>query len=76
MMGQLFASQVHATIAKEVYKGADPQSIIYVGEKKIGEFMKKRVFEPGRTLDWRELTKFATGRELSAKDFAADFGAK
>jgi peptidyl-dipeptidase A len=76
MMGQLFASQVHATIAKEVYGGADPSSVIYVGEPKVGDFMKKRVFEPGRTLDWRGLTKFATGAELSPKAFAADFGAK
>jgi len=73
MMGQLFASQVHATIAKEVYKGADPRTVIYVGEPKVGEFMKKRVFEPGKTLDWRGLTKFATGSELSPKAFAADF---
>ena len=76
MMGQLFASQVHATIAKEVYNGADPQAVIYVGEPKVGDFMKKRVFEPGRTLDWRGLTKYATGSELSPKAFAADFGAK
>jgi peptidyl-dipeptidase A len=76
MMGQLFASQVHATIAKEVYGGVDPRSVIYVGEPKVGEFMKKRVFEPGKTLDWRGLTKFATGSELSPKAFAADFGAK
>ncbi|HEX3146948.1 MAG TPA: M2 family metallopeptidase [Gemmataceae bacterium] len=76
MMGQLFASQVHATIAKEVYGGADPVSVIYVGEPKVGDFMKKRVFEPGRTLDWRGLTKFATGADLSPKAFAADFGAK
>jgi peptidyl-dipeptidase A len=76
MMGQLFASQVHATIAKDVYGGADPRKVIYVGEPKVGDFMKKRVFEPGRTLDWRGLTKFATGSELSAKAFAADFGAK
>lgn len=76
MMGQLFASQVHATIAKEVYGGADTRKVVYVGEPKVGEFMKKRVFEPGRSLDWRGLTKFATGNELSAKAFAADFGAK
>src|SRR5436853_6298502 len=50
MMGQLFASQVHATIAKEVYGGADPKTVIYVGEPKVGEFMKKRVFVPARTL--------------------------
>jgi peptidyl-dipeptidase A len=76
MMGQLFASQVHATVAKEVYSGANPNDVIYIGELKVGEFMKKKVFEPGRTLDWRGLTKFATGSELSAKAFAADFSGK
>ena len=50
MMGQLFASQVHHAIAREVYNGADPDTVIYVGNKKVGEFMKKKVFEPGRTL--------------------------
>ena len=76
MMGQLFASQVHATIAKEVFGGADTTKVVYVGEPKVGDFMKKKVFEPGRSLDWRGLTKFATGNELSPKAFAADFGGK
>jgi len=76
MMGQLFASQVHATIAKEVFGGADTNKVIYVGEPKVGEFMKKKVFEAGRTLDWRGLTKYATGSELSPKAFAADFSGK
>jgi len=38
--------------------------------------MKKRVFEPGRTMDWRKLTKSATGEELSPKAFAEDFRGK
>jgi peptidyl-dipeptidase A len=75
-MGQLFASQVHHTIAREVYKGTHPDSVIYVGNKEVGEFMKKRVFEPGRTLNWNELTKHATGEYLNAKAFAADFQGK
>ena len=50
MMGELFASQVHHAIARDVYKGADPDTVIYVGNKEVGEFMKKKVFEPGRTL--------------------------
>ena len=29
MMGELFASQVHHAIAKEVFKGADPDKVIY-----------------------------------------------
>ena len=50
--------------------------MIYVGNKEVGEFMKKKVFEPGRTLTWNELTKHATGETLNAKAFAADFKAK
>ena len=73
MMGQLFASQVHHTIAKEVYAGASPAGVLYIGDKKVGEFMKAKVFAPGRSLSWKELTKFATGAELNAQAFAADF---
>src|ERR1700692_4208873 len=67
MMGQLFASQVHHTIARDVYKGADPNTVIYVGNREVGDFMKKRAFEPGRTLNWNDLTKHATGAFLNAK---------
>jgi peptidyl-dipeptidase A len=75
MMGELFASQVHHALCKEVY-GAAPKTVIYVGDKKVGDFMKKKVFEPGRTLDWKGLTKHATGEELNAKAFAKDFEGK
>jgi peptidyl-dipeptidase A len=76
MMGELFASQVHHAIAREVYKGADPATVIYVGNKDVGEFMRKKVFAPGRTLSWDELTKHATGEGLNPKAFAQDFKAK
>lgn len=75
MMGQIFASQVHHALAKEVYK-ADPATVLYVGDKKVGQFMTEKVFAPGRTLSWRDLTKFATGEPLSPKAFAADFSGK
>ena len=76
MMGELFASQVHHAICRDVYKGADPDTVIYVNNPAVGDFMKKRVFEPGRTLSWDELTKHATGDNLNAKAFAADFKGK
>ncbi|HLJ94941.1 MAG TPA: M2 family metallopeptidase [Gemmataceae bacterium] len=75
-MGQLFASQVHHAIAREVYNGADPDTVVYVGNPAVGDFMKKRVFEPGRTLPWNDLTKHATGQPLNALAFAADFKGK
>lgn len=73
MMGQLFASQVHHTIAREVFGGKSPDTILYNDNPKVGEFMKRRVFAPGRTMPWNALTKFATGEELNPKAFAADF---
>src|SRR5262249_12472372 len=75
-MGQLFASQVHHAISSAVYQGANPNTVIYVGNKNVGDFMKKRVFEPGRKLSWNELTRHATGQSLNAKAFAADFKGK
>jgi peptidyl-dipeptidase A len=76
MMGELFASQVHHAIARELYAGADPSTVIYVSNKKVGDFMRKKVFEPGRTKTWNELTEFATGEKLNPKAFAEDFKAK
>jgi peptidyl-dipeptidase A len=73
MMGQLFASQVHHTIAREVYNNRPPSSVIYVGDKQVGDFMKKKVFEPGRSLTWKALSKHATGEELNPTAFARDF---
>jgi peptidyl-dipeptidase A len=73
MMGELFASQVHHAISRDVYKGAHPVSVIYVGNPEVGAFMRERVFVPGRTSKWNALTKHATGAELNAKAFAADF---
>jgi peptidyl-dipeptidase A len=75
MMGQLFASQVHHTIAREVLK-TDPDRALYVAHKSVGRYMKNRVFAPGKTLPWNELTRFATGEELNPKAFAEDFRAQ
>jgi peptidyl-dipeptidase A len=75
MMGELFAAQVHHTIARKLYKGADPKSVVYVGNKEVGAFMRRYVFEPGATMTWNELTRNATGADLNPEAFAQDFGA-
>jgi peptidyl-dipeptidase A len=72
MMGEMFASQVHHAIAREVLGGADPAKAIYVGQAAVGRFLRERVFDPGRTLPWNELTRHATGEPLGVKSFAAD----
>src|SRR3954447_861424 len=73
MMGQLFASQVHHAIAREVLDRVDPAKASYVGDRRVGEFMKEKVFAPAKTLGWNALTRHATGDALNPKAFAADF---
>jgi peptidyl-dipeptidase A len=76
MMGQLWASQVHHAVARDVFQGADPASLTFVGRKEVGAFFKKKIFDPGRTLSWNQLTEFATGAKLNPEAFAMDFKGK
>jgi peptidyl-dipeptidase A len=71
LMGQLFADQVYSAIARDVLHGVDPSQASIVGNKAVGDFLKTRVFEPGRSLDWNGLTRHATGVDLNASAFAA-----
>jgi peptidyl-dipeptidase A len=73
MLGQLFACQVHRTIARDVLKANNWPSAYYVNNPAVGRFMQERVFAPGRSLSWNDLTKHATGEPLSAEAFAEEF---
>jgi peptidyl-dipeptidase A len=74
MLGEMFASQVHHALVRTVLPNTKPAGAIYVGNKAAGDFMKRRVFEPGLTLKWDKLTRHATGEPLSPKAFAEDLG--
>jgi peptidyl-dipeptidase A len=73
LLGQLFACQVHAKIARDVLKADDPATAIYTRDPRVGTFLKERLFSQGALRSWNDLTKFTTGEELNAKAFAAEF---
>jgi peptidyl-dipeptidase A len=72
MMGELFASQVHHALARQLGI-QDASGFAYVGRPEVGRFLKEKVFGPGARYPWNELTKLATGEALSANDYAQDF---
>jgi peptidyl-dipeptidase A len=76
LMGELFAAQVHAAICRDALNGADPSKASYVGKPEVGTYLKTKVFAPGRSLSWNELTKHATGADLNPSAFAAEFQEK
>ena len=71
LMGELFAAQVHHTIAREVLK-TEPAQALYNGRPDVGQFLKDKIFTPGRSLSWNDLTRYATGEGLNPKAFAED----
>jgi peptidyl-dipeptidase A len=73
LLGELFACQLHAAIVREVLNEANAADAIYTRNPRVGEFMKAKVFSQGRLRSWNDLTRFATGDELNARAFAAEF---
>jgi peptidyl-dipeptidase A len=76
LMGELFAAQVHYKIARDVLKSSDPHTAIYVGNRAAGAFLRDKIYAPGMSQSWNDLTRSATGEELSPKAFAAEIRAK
>lgn len=72
LLGEVFASQVHHALAKQVGKGANPNQFAYVGKKGVGEFLQKHVLDLGRVYPWKEMVEKATGQPLNTKAFAYD----
>lgn len=73
LLGQLFACQLHAAIARDVLKTDNAAQAIYTRDPRVGQFMRDKVFAPGALKSWNALTEFATGAELNAKAFANEF---
>lgn len=73
MLGELFASQLHNTLVRDVLKLDSDADVGYVGQKKAGEFIEAKVLRVGDVYHWNEMIERATGEPLTAKYFASEF---
>ena len=71
MIGRLFGAQVHETLAQLV--GKPPFEAVYVNDPKVGEFLKTKVFAPGRRFHYEDLATQISGKPLAAEAFARSF---
>lgn len=63
--------QLHVHVATQILH-QDPHATNYYGSKEVGNFLKQ-ILSPGATRDWRQLTREATGADLSAQAMLAYF---
>jgi len=68
LLGELFASQLFATISEAV-----PADEGFTNQPAVGDFFREKVFSPGCTIPWQELAVHATGEALSPMSFVEDF---
>ncbi|PKN46686.1 MAG: peptidase M3 [Deltaproteobacteria bacterium HGW-Deltaproteobacteria-17] len=72
-LGELFAAQLRASIARDL-KHQGPISEMSWNQKIIGNKLIKEVFAPGMTIPWPQFVEKVTGARLSAAAFAAEVG--
>ena len=73
MLGELLASQLHDYIVRRVLRLESDESLSYVGDHRVGQYLRASVFGPGARYRWDEIIVRATGRPLSPEYFVEQF---
>jgi peptidyl-dipeptidase A len=73
MLGELLASQLHHYIVYNVFKLDCDKDVSYVGDKRLGRYLRKNIFAPGARYPWNEMITRATGKPLNPSYFVEQF---
>jgi len=73
MLGELLASQLHETIVHKVLKLESDEGLSYVGDERVGRYLREYVFGPGARYRWDEMIVRATGKPLTPECFVNQF---
>ena len=72
LLGELFAAQLRATLARRIGHTGNPAAMDLRGHAEIGEFFRDEVFHPGSRLPWPEFVRECTGAPLGIEAYAAE----
>jgi peptidyl-dipeptidase A len=73
LLGELLASQLQHYISTYVLKVPDGEIASMSGNPEIGKYLTEKVFMPGAEYYWNDMIKRATGEQLTARYYAAQF---
>lgn len=73
ILGELTASQIQQHIlSKVLHAGADGGLGSLIGRREVGDFLREKVFQPGRRGHWQEMLRHATGSPLEASHWVEE----
>jgi peptidyl-dipeptidase A len=64
LLGEMMASQLQRHLVREVLGGGEGARERYVADPAVGEWLRGRLYAPGRERDWRGALAHATGSAL------------
>ncbi len=73
MLGELLASQWHHYLVHQVLRLESDEGLSYVGDERVGRYLRDNVFGPGARYPWRTMIVRATGEPLTPKYFVEQF---
>ena len=73
LLGELLASQLHNTLVYKVMKLESDAGLNYVGDRRVGQYLRQHVFGPGARYRWDDMIVRATGEPLTPKCFVEQF---
>jgi peptidyl-dipeptidase A len=69
LLGEMTASQIERHLLHTVLGGGETAARRYVSAPEVGVFMAGSIYRAGRSHDWRETLKQATGETLEPRYF-------
>ncbi|MHC4412021.1 MAG: M2 family metallopeptidase [Planctomycetota bacterium] len=73
VLGELLASQLHHYIISNILKVESNKDVSYVGQGRVGDFFRERIFKSGLVNRWDRMIEQATGEPLTSEYFIAQF---
>jgi peptidyl-dipeptidase A len=73
MLGELLASQWHHYLVHNVLGLASDKGVSYVGDQRVGRYLREQVFGPGARYHWQVMILRSTHESLTPKYFVEQF---
>jgi peptidyl-dipeptidase A len=73
LLGELLASQWHHYLVHKVLGLASDEGLSYVGDQRVGRYLREQVFGPGARYHWQVMILRSTGESLTPKYFVEQF---
>jgi len=72
MLGEMMATQLQSHLLTRVLGNGSRGGRALVSSPEVGDYLIRNVYRSGKTLDWRDTLRQATGQSLSVDAFVAD----